>query len=363
MVIADIPKTCFVCHRGKYEFLRMPFGVRNAPAVFQALMTKLLSDCKSFCSPYMDDVVIYCSTWEDHKKHVREVLKRLKGAGLTANPAKCNWGGTTMEFLGHRVGNGCMSIPEKRVEALAKYTRLTTKRGLRSFLGAISLYRRYVELLVAETAILSPSTSRLAPSRVRWTREMESAFHAICECISNSCVLTIPLPEDAMSVVTDASGLGIGGVLQVRRGNVWEVAAFFSRQTRGVEQRYSATELEALALVETIRHFGYYLYGKSFIAFTDHKPLCQLMTLDRLNGHLRRLGMKLQHWLVEICDMPGEKNRMADALSREERTRSRETESKDGFQSGVGGCGGNTPRSSARARNQQRSTRDEDEIA
>ena len=148
-----------------------------------------------------------------------------------------------MEFLGHKVGNGCMSIPEKRVE-LAKYTRPTTQWGLRSFLGAISFCRRYVELLAAETAILSPSKSRLPPSRVLWTREMESAFHAICECISNSCVLTIPLPEDAMSVVTDASGLRIGGVLQVCRGDDWEVAAFFSRQTRGAEQTYSATELE-----------------------------------------------------------------------------------------------------------------------
>ena len=92
MVVADIPKICFVCHRGKYEFLHMPFGVRNAPAVFQALMTKLLIECKRFCSPYMDDVVIYSSSWEEHKVHVREVLRKLKGACLTVNPTKCSWG-------------------------------------------------------------------------------------------------------------------------------------------------------------------------------------------------------------------------------------------------------------------------------
>ena len=140
MVIADIQKTAFICHRGKYEFVRMPFGVRNAPAVFQALMTRLFGECWDFCSPYMDDLVIYSRTWEEHRKHVKEVLSRLKGAGLTANPAKCVWGGQTMEFLGHHVGNGCMSIPSKRVEALTNYTKLTTKRGLRSFLGAISFY-------------------------------------------------------------------------------------------------------------------------------------------------------------------------------------------------------------------------------
>ena len=149
MVTADIPKTAFVCHRGKYEFVRMPFGVRNAPAIFQALMTRLLNDCNEFCSPYMDDIVFFSRTWEEHRLHMKEVLGRLKGAGLTANPAKCHWGGKSMEFLGHLLGDGSMSIPSKRVEALANYTKPTTKRGLRSFLGAISFYRRYVELLAS----------------------------------------------------------------------------------------------------------------------------------------------------------------------------------------------------------------------
>ena len=132
MVVADIPKTCFVCHRGKYEFLRMPFGIRNAPAVFQALMMKLLTDCKTFSSPYMDDVVIYSNSWAEHKVHVREVLGRLRNVGLTINPAKCCWGGTHMKFLGHMVGDGCMAIPEKIVEALARYDQTRIEVILRS---------------------------------------------------------------------------------------------------------------------------------------------------------------------------------------------------------------------------------------
>ena len=122
---------------------------------------------------------------------------------------------------------------------------------------------------------------------------MESAFHLICESISNACSLTIPLPEDEMSIVTNAAGSGIEGVLQVRRKGIWEAAVYFSRQTKGSERRYSATELEALALVETVKNFVYYLYGKTFVAYTDHKPLCALLSSDRLNGRLRWLGMKL----------------------------------------------------------------------
>ena len=246
-------------------------------------MQNIFRECRDFCSPYMDDLVIYSVTWEEHKVHVKKVLQCLREAGLTANPAKCHWGGTKMEFLGHLVGEGTMSIPQHRVEALTAYTKPVTKKGLRSFLGTIGFYRRYVKLLAKETAVLSTLTPKLAPSRMVWTRERELAFHNICMCIANSCQLTIPLPEDVLSIVTDASGLGIGGVLQVWREGRWEAAAFYSRQTRGAEQSYSTTELEALALVETVKHFSYYLYGKSFTVFTDHKPLCQLLSSDRLN--------------------------------------------------------------------------------
>ena len=109
----------------------------------------------------------------------------------------------------------------------------------------------------------------------------------ICTTISDACSLCILLPSDDFSLVTDASGLGVGGVLQVKRNDQWEAAAFFSRHLKGAEQRYSATELEALALVATIQHFGYYLYGKQFVVYTDHKPLEQLTTSEKLNPRLR----------------------------------------------------------------------------
>ena len=170
----------------------------------------------------------------------------------------------------------------------------------------------------AKTAVLSPLTSKLAPSRVFWTEEGELAFHNICMHISQACTLCIPIPENVYSIITDALGLGIGGVLQVWRNDQWEVATFYSRQTKGAEQRYSATELKALALVETVRHFSYYLYGKMFRVFTDHKPLCQLLTSDRLNQRLRRIAMKLQHLILTIEYLPVCENGFADALSREE---------------------------------------------
>ena len=135
----------------------------------------------------------------------------------------------------------------------------------------------------------------------------------------NELTLCVPVLDDTVSIVSDASGRGIGGVLQVKRKEEWWPAAYFSRQLRGAEHRYSATELEALALVETVRHLSYHLYGRSFQAFTDHRPLEQLMSSTRLNPRLARLAFKLQHWLVRIVYLLGEENTLADALSMEER--------------------------------------------
>jgi len=317
----DVRKTSFVCHKGQFEFKRMPFGVKNAPAIFQTVMQDLFKG-HDHCKPYMDDLVVFSDTWEDHLIHIRQTLDILKSAGLTANPKKCVWGGRSIEFLGHCVGGGKMSLPRHRAEAFRQYQLPTSKKGLRSFLGAVSFYRRYVEMLASHTAILTPLIAKLAPPKVVWSETGKLAFKSIISLICSTCELCIPLPQDTYSVVTDASGLGIGGVLQVEREGSWEPAGFFSRQLRGAEQRYSATELEALAVVESVAHFAYYLYGHAFRVFTDHKPLVQLLHSDRLNPRLRRLGYKLQGWMLTLEYLPGNDNGFADALSREERQRS-----------------------------------------
>jgi len=211
----DVEKTAFTCHRGQYEFLRMPIGVKNAPAVFQELMQSLLEEEAKFSTPYMDDIVVYSDSWEEHLEHIDRVLIRLGEAGLTDNPNKCKWGGRNIEFLGHQIGNGKMSLLSHRAEALKQYTKPTTKKGLRAFLGAVGFYRRYVQRLAEQTAVLTPHTSKAAPSRVVWSREGELAFNLICTAISDTCSLCIPLPQDMFFLITDTSGLGVGGVLQV----------------------------------------------------------------------------------------------------------------------------------------------------
>ena len=231
----DRDKTTFVCHKGKFRFTRMHFGVCNAPAVFQTLMEKVLKGLGSICKVYMDDLIIFSDNWEQHMTHTRKVLTALKAAGLTANPAKCEWGGKELQFLGHIIGSGEMSIPKARIQSLQSYVKPTTKRGLRSFLGAISFYRKFAKDLVKYTARLTPAMSKSAPPKVIWTDSMDDTFQSIRELMCSCTKLVVPLPSDSFSIVSDASGVGIGGVLQVYREGEWTAAAYYSRQTRGAE--------------------------------------------------------------------------------------------------------------------------------
>ena len=230
----------------------------------------MLESCSGFALLYIDDIVILSRKWEEHVGHVCEVLSRLEETGLTASPKKCTWGGKVVEFLGHKLGDGRVSIPDRRVKAMKDYVRPKTKKALRTFLVVVSFYRRFITMLAKHTATLSPATAKSTPNVVVLMGEKSQAFCAICELVCNACVLEIPLPQDEFSLVTDASGFGLGAVLQVKRKDDLTAAAFYSRQTHGPERRYSASKLEALAVVESVRRYSPYFYGQKFVVFTDH---------------------------------------------------------------------------------------------
>ena len=182
-----------------------------------------------------------------------------------------------MNYLGHVVGSGVLAVPKHRITALENFPMPETKKGLRSFLGVISYYRKFVSGIDNFTALLTPSTNKAALARVRWTREMEVSFSELKNSLYKMSVLNVPSPDDSFVLCVDASVLGIGGALCILRKEEEVPVAFYSRQTKNAERSYSATELEALALLCTIEHFSHYLFGKHFIIYTDHKALLSLM--------------------------------------------------------------------------------------
>ena len=309
-------RTAFITPFGKFRFNRMPFGLRNAPAIFQRCMEVVLRGCYEWAAPYIDDILVFSKNGVEHVQHLRKVLSALDENGLTIKEDKCEFGKTHLEYLGHQIGNGELAVPRHRATAMAEFRLPKTKRQLRSFLGSASYYRRFVRNFASYSSVLSPDTSKMAPSVVQWSEGKLEAFNHLKGVLVDVCVLTIPSQEDCFLLHTDASGLGIGATLNVMREGVEKPVAFFSRQLQGAERRYSATELEGLAVFKSINFFDHFLHGRKFKVMTDHQALVSLLISKRLNRRLHGWVLKLLDFNFEIIYRPGKSNGDADGLSR-----------------------------------------------
>ena len=309
-------KTAFICPFGKYEFTRMPFGLRNTPAIFQRVMEVVLRGCYEYAAPYIDDVVVFSKDVEDHVIHLRRVLEELRKHGMTVKGSKCEFGKKKLEYLGHVIGGGELAVPAHRAAAMANYLLPKTKKQLRSFLGAAGYYRQFVEGYAKLSSVLSPWTSKSAPGAVCWTREGLEAFDKKVSLV-DVCCLTIPTQKDVFTLHCDASGAGIGATLNVWRDGKEKPVAFYSKQLQGAQHNYCATELEGLAVFKSIHFFAHYLYGCRFEVVTDHKALVGFL-------HSRILNRRLHGWLLQLLQFDfvisyrqGRENLDADALSRQ----------------------------------------------
>ncbi len=275
--------TAFCCAHGKFQFRVMPFGLWNAPATFQLLMQRVLAGCEQYALPYIDNVIIYSTSFEDHLIHVANTLERLAHHSLTVKKSKCHWVYMSFEFWGHMVGSG-IAIPQARIEFMSQYKIPKTKSQLKAFLGLINLYSKFIPAFAHHTHFLSPHTKASYPNMVNWSTEMTESFNYIITTICNHTMLIVPCSSDALCVFVDASTTGVGGVLCMSRDDTWMPTAFYSRQLQSRESKYSATELEALALLTTIEHFSYYLSGREFVAYTDHIALTHILDKDGRNS-------------------------------------------------------------------------------
>ncbi len=309
--------TTFVCPFGKYKYLRMPFGLKNAPAIFQAVIESVLKPVSSCCRNYVDDVVIYSRTWHEHLTHLRQVIGCLSASGLTIKLRKCCFGRKHLLYLGHKIGAGLLAVPEHRVSSLAGFAKPVTKKQLRSFLGTVSYYRRFIPSFADCSGMLTPATSLKAPLQIVWTEEMTACFRKLKSLLCSACVLIIPAPDDTFILHTDASGVGIGGCLHVKRSERELPVGFFSRQLKAAERNYSVTELEGLAIIASLQYFEYFLYAKEVTVVTDHKPCLALLNGTGLNKRLLRFALALQSWQVTLIHRPGRAHSNADGMSRQ----------------------------------------------
>ncbi len=198
------------------------------------------------------------------------VLECISSAGMTVKRKKSVFGRKRLKYLGHMVGEETVTVPENRVLAFKEYGKPKTKRQLRTFLGALGYYRRFIPGFARSAAILTPSTALSAPKLVDWSEEMSEAFTILCESLSCNVVLFVPTPSDRFIAYTDASGAGVGACLHADREDGEVPISFYSRQLRGAEKNYSVTELESLAIVSAINHYDRYLYSQTF--YSGNRP-------------------------------------------------------------------------------------------
>ena len=310
-------KTAFTTPFELFQFTVMPFGLCGAPATFQRMMDQLLRGTEEYAMAYLDDLVIYSCSWENHLQHLRSILDKLREAGLTAKPMKCQFGMSQCVYLGHVVGSGVVQPEESKVKSVKSFPTPKTKKNVRTFLGLTGYYRKFIPDYASIAVPLTELTRKSAPCTITWNAECEKAFQKLKDLLCCSPVLSSPDFNREFVLQTDASEFGVAAVLsQYDKNNEDHPIAYFSRKLLPREQRYSTVEKECLAIKLGVQAFHVYLLGRPFIIQTDHRSLEWLNRLKDNNARLTRWSLSLQPFQFCINHRPGKANSNADALSR-----------------------------------------------
>ncbi|XP_018651543.1 LOW QUALITY PROTEIN: KRAB-A domain-containing protein [Schistosoma mansoni] len=315
----DRKKTAFVVPNGLYEFQVMPFGLTNAPATFQRLMQTVLHGLVPHkCLIYLDDIIVYCSTPEQHNANLRAVLQRIKQHNLKVKPSKCRLLQKEVLFLGHRITEDGVATDKEKTSAIINWPQPKSAEEVRSFLGLASYYRRFVRDFASLAAPLHRLTHK--GRKFLWTTECQQAFNTLKSCLAAPPILAFPDTSDKggeFILDTDASSSAIGAVLsQTTQDGQERVIPYASRRLDKRETRYSTTRREMLALVKFLQHFRHYLLGRPFRVRTDHRALQWLRSFREPEGQVARWQERLQEFDFTCEYRPGSRHTNADALSR-----------------------------------------------
>ena len=301
----DKEKTAFRTSSGQlFEFNQVPFGLCNAPATFSRLMDRVLAGLHwETCLFYLNDIIVFSSTWEEHLARLREVFERLRHAKLKLGATKCTFATKEVSYLGHRVTEEGLLPDPSLLTAIRDIPPLTTATEVRSFLGLAGYYRRYVKGFAAFAAPLFALTRKDA--LFHWSEDCQAAFDQLKTRLTTSPITAFPDFSQAFQLYTDASTAGPSAILAQVRGGKERIICCTSRALNKAEKSYPATKLECLAIVWVVAKFRPYLMAMPFEVFTDHYALQWLKTMRTGSALLHRWSAALEEYDFTVRHRPG----------------------------------------------------------
>lgn len=316
----DICKTAITTPFGLFEFPFMTFGLRNAGQTFQRFIDEVVRGL-DFCYPYVDDILVFSQSLEEHIQHLRLLFQRLRDYGVVINPAKCVLAAKEVKFLGYVIGKDGSRPPPERIEALQSFPLPKTVEGLRRFLGMVNFYRRFIP---GAAELQAPLIDVLASSQLKgskpvpWTTDLELAFQKCKDHLGSATLLAHPVPDAQLGLFTDASSSHVGACLQQNIKGHWQPLAFFSKKLSVKQTTWPAYYRELLAVYEAVQHFRHILEAQHVTVFSDHKPLIYAFSQRREKlppVQLNQLSF-ISQFTTDIVHISGKDNVVADALSR-----------------------------------------------
>ncbi|WVZ70623.1 hypothetical protein U9M48_019271 [Paspalum notatum var. saurae] len=307
----DIPKTAFSTRYSLYEYLVISFGLTNAPAFFMYMMNSVfMNELDKVVVVFIDDILVYSKSEEEHKEHLRIVLTRLREHKLYAKFSKCAFWLKEVSFLGHILSKKGVAVDPSKVKDVLNWKQPETVTEIRSFLGLAGYYRRFIKDFSKTAKPMTSLTKKNA--KYLWSSKCEEAFQTLKKLLTSAPVLAQPDVTKPFDVYCDASGNGLGCVL-MQEGRV---IAYASRQLRKHEANYPTHDLELAAVVHALKIWRHYLLGNTCHIYTDHKSLKYIFTQPELNMRQRRWLELIKDYDLEVHYHLGKANVVADALSR-----------------------------------------------
>ena len=312
----DKEKTAFTCHSGLYKFLVVPFGISNAPAIFQELMLVVLSGYSQFAAAYLDDILIFSSSIEEHFQHLQFVFNRLRQHNLRLKLKKCSFAQTETNYLGFIIGSNGIKPDNKKCEAIKSLPSPTCVREVRAFVGMCSYYWRFIPNFSKIAEPIIDLTKKY--SRFKWTNEHQKAFDFIKNSLPTVPMLIYPDPNKLYTLYTDASDLCIGACLTQNDEKTQEEKPiyFLSHKLSRTQCRWSTVEKEAYAIHYSLQKLDYYLHNATFTIKTDQAPLGYLLESPMQNRKIQLCSLNIASYDCQIEYISGPTNTCADLLSR-----------------------------------------------